>query len=165
MANHSSGRSQPNHHLHEGWMHQDVRSWLSPRVIITCHFYDHSFRRETRILVSYGESMGHQQSLRDYWQLVVAGGAIVVFLSGVATNMYNASINNFLVILVQAILIKLIRSYRKIGKQEGDFGEKKTENRYNKRIKRAKENERIKNLKFIIFMHEQVKEQNNFKVK
>lgn len=35
MANHSSGSSQPNHHLHEGWMHQDNKSWLSPRVIIS----------------------------------------------------------------------------------------------------------------------------------
>lgn len=68
------------------------------------------------MLVSCGEPIGHHQSLKDYWQLVVAGGALVVFLSDVATNMYNASINNFLVTLVQAILSKLSRSYRKIGR-------------------------------------------------
>ena len=77
MANHSSGSSQPNHHLHEGWMHQDIKSWLSPRVIITCHFYDHPFRGETGMLVSCGEPMGHHRYLKDYWQLVVAGAPLL----------------------------------------------------------------------------------------
>lgn len=76
---HNSGSCLLTHHLHGGWMHQDMKAWLYPRVIITCHSYDHHFRRETRILVSCGEPMCHHHSLRDYWQLDITGGAIGVF--------------------------------------------------------------------------------------